>query len=67
MLNVRCRCGKIVCQLVNVPEAPKTESSGQAPPDSGPAIVLLCRHCKSYVVLEVAQITAVDTRSSALR
>jgi len=34
MENVRCKCGKIVCQL------------------KGNVVLIKCRHCKRFVVLE---------------
>lgn len=36
MENVRCRCGKIVCQL------------------KGNVVLVKCRHCKRFVILEFA-------------
>lgn len=63
MVNIRCKCGKIVCQLEDVPELPRTEeSTGSAP---GPGVVILCRHCKSYVVLRVPVVTAIQNRIPA--
>lgn len=58
MQNIRCRCGKIVCQVDNMPELPKVEESSRPP--SGPAAVILCRHCKRYVVLRFPALTGIQ-------
>lgn len=61
MQSIRCRCGKIVCQLDNMPHVPKVEDVAQVP--KGPGIVILCRHCKRYVVIQVPAVTAVSFAS----
>lgn len=65
MINVRCRCGKIVCQVENLPEVPRRldahQEDGYDQPQS-PAVVILCRHCKSYVVLHVPEVTSIFSR-----
>jgi hypothetical protein len=63
MQSIRCRCGKIVCQLENVPDPPRVEVTDR--PYEGPAAVILCRHCKSYVVLHLPTITAVNYSTAA--
>jgi hypothetical protein len=62
MQSIRCRCGKIVCQVENMSELPRIE---EAPPTAlqGPAAVILCRHCKRYVVLRFPTITSIYTAS----
>ena len=57
MYNVRCRCGKIVCQVANLPEPPRIQSARK--PADGPVAMILCRHCKTYVVLAVPAVSAV--------
>jgi hypothetical protein len=57
MQNIRCRCGKIVCQVANIGNPPCTVPSSTQP--TGPAAMILCRHCKTYVVLQVPAVTAV--------
>lgn len=61
MHSIRCRCGKIVCQLENMSEPPRVEE-GPHPVD-GPAAVILCRHCKRYVILRFTSLSAVYTAS----
>jgi hypothetical protein len=59
--NVKCQCGKIVCQVANMPDLPRTT---EAPASlDGPAAVILCRHCKRYVVLQIPGIKAVQFTS----
>lgn len=57
MYDIRCQCGKIVCQIQNVSVTPKVETSPV--PADGPAAVILCRHCKRYVVLRVPTVASV--------
>lgn len=57
MQDIRCQCGKIVCQISNVATPPKVESAPSAP--QGPAAIILCRHCKRYVVLRVPVVASV--------
>jgi hypothetical protein len=62
MQSIRCRCGKIVCQVENVPQVPQiVEDAPQGV--QGPAAVILCRHCKRYVVLQFPALTGVHTVS----
>ncbi|HYG60263.1 MAG TPA: hypothetical protein VD902_19515 [Symbiobacteriaceae bacterium] len=61
MHSIRCRCGKIVCQVDNMPHLPRVEDTATNP--AGPGIVILCRHCKRYVVLQVPSVTAVTYAS----
>lgn len=51
MQSIRCRCGKIVCQVEKLPGL----VLGEGVPESlaTPAVVILCRHCKRHVVLHV--------------
>lgn len=63
MQSIRCRCGKIVCQVENVSQVPQIEDG--PPVVQGPAAVILCRHCKRYVVLQFAALTGVRTVSQA--
>ncbi|MGE5673875.1 MAG: hypothetical protein ACM3XM_08300 [Mycobacterium leprae] len=58
MYSIRCRCGKIVCQVANVPEMPKVEETPQT--TQGPAAAILCRHCKTYVILRFPAVSAVQ-------
>lgn len=53
MRNVRCRCGKIICQAEKLLAVSYGE--GIAPSPQHPAVVILCRHCKRYVVLHLAE------------
>jgi len=64
MQSIRCRCGKIVCQVANLPTAPKVEDA--APAGQGPGLVILCRHCKRYVVLRVPTVTSVGFSEDAV-
>lgn len=64
MQNVRCRCGKIICQVVGVPVVPPVEVVS-APP-AGPAAVILCRHCKRFVMLRIPAITGIASTSGEL-
>jgi len=61
MHSIRCRCGKIVCQVENMPEPPRVEEGPGSM--NGPAAVILCRHCKRYVVLRFPALSAVYTTS----
>jgi len=61
MYSIRCPCGKIVCQVDNMPYLPKVEE--EATPIQGPAVVILCRHCKRYVVLKVPTISTMRIES----
>lgn len=63
MQSIRCRCGKIVCQLDNMPHTPKVEDVVEVP--KSPGIVILCRHCKRYVVIQVPTVSAVSFASAA--
>ncbi|MFZ5814945.1 MAG: hypothetical protein ACOY93_06535 [Bacillota bacterium] len=51
MRNVRCRCGKIVCQVESLTEVIYHDM--EPPTLREPAVMILCRHCKRYVVLKV--------------
>lgn len=62
MQTVRCRCGKIVCQLDNLPHLPKVDDSVHEP--RSPGIVILCRHCKGYVVIQVPAVDSVAYSSA---
>lgn len=46
MENVRCRCGKIVCQL------------------KGRVVLIKCRHCKRFVIMEFNDQEAHDDLST---
>lgn len=59
MHSIRCQCGKIVCQVENLPQSPKVEDVPRTV--NGPAAVILCRHCKRYVVLRFPSLSAVYT------
>lgn len=59
MRSIRCRCGKIICQVVNMPELPRVEEVSSAMPD-GPAAVILCRHCKRYLILRIPSVTSMQ-------
>lgn len=63
MQSIRCRCGKIVCQVENVPQLPRMEEGPQAL--QGPAAIILCRHCKRYVVLRFPALSGIYTTSDA--
>jgi hypothetical protein len=63
MQSIRCRCGKIVCQVENLPDSVRVESSDR--PCEGPAAVILCRHCRSYVILRIPAINAVRYTSTS--
>lgn len=60
--SVRCQCGKIVCQVENVPDLKGVETTQSRAP-AGPAAVILCRHCKRYVVLRFPAVSAIYTVS----
>ncbi len=45
--NVRCKCGKIVCQL------------------KGKVVLIKCRHCKRYVILEFSDQEVQESESLA--
>ncbi|WP_418791252.1 hypothetical protein [Phosphitispora sp. TUW77] len=47
MEDIRCRCGKIVCQL------------------KGNVVLLKCRHCKRFVILEFANHQKLDDEGAA--
>ncbi|HWI54003.1 MAG TPA: hypothetical protein VNT01_17845 [Symbiobacteriaceae bacterium] len=57
MKDIRCQCGKIVCQVQNIAATPRVETSQQPAP--GPAAIIMCRHCKRYVVLRFPTIASV--------
>lgn len=59
MQEIRCQCGKIVCQIVNPSGMPNVNAAAPTQTD-GPSAVILCRHCKRYVVLSVPAITGVS-------
>lgn len=61
MYSIHCVCGKIVCQVDNMPTEPAVEYQGA--PVAGPSVVILCRHCKRYVVLQVPTVAAVKVTS----
>lgn len=65
MENIRCRCGKIVCQVANLPDSPRAQ--GVAPPRQSPTVVILCRHCKARVVLQVPELIGIDVQSGPQR
>lgn len=61
MYSIRCRCGKIVCQVANMPDPPVV---GEGSPSlQSPAAVILCRHCKRYVCLQIPTITGIHFTS----
>lgn len=62
MQSVRCQCGKIVCQVENMEELPRVELAPAHGPQ-GPAAVILCRHCKRYVVLRFPLLLSISTVS----
>lgn len=65
MQDVRCRCGKIVCQVDNLDTMPRMVSR---PPDpQAPAIVILCRHCKATVTITVPSILALSGAAPTAR
>lgn len=65
MQSVRCRCGKIVCQVANSPALPVV--SDDAPPSlNGPACVILCRHCKRFVVLRFPSLLSINVTSDLI-
>lgn len=47
MENVRCKCGKIVCQL------------------QGRVVLIKCRHCKRFVILEFSDQEGVESGQPA--
>jgi len=57
MQTIRCQCGKIVCEIQNMPVTPRIESKPLT--GTGPAAVIMCRHCKRYVILRVPAIASV--------
>ncbi|HYF80633.1 MAG TPA: hypothetical protein VD973_26280 [Symbiobacteriaceae bacterium] len=63
MQDIRCQCGKIVCQVINTPGMPKVVATPQTE-TTGPSAVILCRHCKRYVVLQVPTVTGVTYAST---
>lgn len=68
MVNVRCHCGKIICQLENVPvpdSVVNLRPEGVCRSDGHtPGIVILCRHCRSYVVIRTSELLAISTREA---
>lgn len=62
MYSIRCRCGKIVCQITDTEELPRTGLAPKVP--DGPVALILCRHCKTYVALEVPAVTSVSYTST---
>jgi|GEM_PF-1808539 len=63
MHSIRCRCGKIVCQVENLPAPPKVEEFSRKEDEAGPAAVILCRHCKRYVILRFPVLASVQVTS----
>jgi len=63
MQSIRCRCGKIVCQVANMPQVPRIVETPQAA--HGPAALILCRHCKRYVVLEFPTLTGIHVATDS--
>jgi hypothetical protein len=63
MQEIRCQCGKIVCQVINTPGMPKVVATPRTD-STGPSAVILCRHCKRYVVLQVPAVTCVAYASA---
>lgn len=61
MQSIRCRCGKIVCQVANAPVPSVNDETPQSL--QGPAAVILCRHCKRYVVLRFQSLSSVYVTS----
>ncbi|MFZ5827314.1 MAG: hypothetical protein ACOY94_23695 [Bacillota bacterium] len=61
MQSIRCRCGKIVCQVANVPALPVIDEATQSL--QGPSAVILCRHCKRFVVLRFPSLTSISVAS----
>lgn len=57
MLNIRCHCGKILCQVAHLQRLPDPEE-GPCILES-PSIVILCRHCRRHMVLTVPRVDAV--------
>lgn len=57
MQEIRCQCGKIVCQVDHIPEI--CLGDGPAESKTLPSVVILCRHCKRYVVLHIPGSAAV--------
>lgn len=66
MDSIRCRCGKIVCQVANIPDQ-NTWVRGEALSRQSPALVILCRHCKARVVLQVSAVLGIDVQSGPQR
>lgn len=62
MYSVRCLCGKIVCQVDHMSYLPRVEEASKPP--EGPAIVILCRHCRRYIVLCTPTITDISFTSN---
>lgn len=57
MINVRCQCGKILCQVAHLNGLPGGE---EGPPTlQTPSVVILCRHCKRHMVLTVPAVDGV--------
>lgn len=48
--------------LPRVEEAPPPSQAAQ----QGPALVILCRHCRRYLVLKVPTVTAISFQSSSV-
>ncbi len=63
MQSIRCRCGKIVCQVANLPQVPQIVETPEAV--HGPAALILCRHCKRYVVLQFPSLTGIHVTTDA--
>ncbi len=58
MHDIRCRCGKIVCQVENIPEVTQVDEKPGS--FNSPTAIILCRHCKRYVVLKFPAMTGVN-------
>lgn len=65
MHNVRCRCGKIVCQAENLPGV----LQGEGAPEllATPAVVILCRHCKRHVILHIPATAVVHSTRDGIK
>jgi hypothetical protein len=65
MQELRCRCGKIVCELDNMELGPRLSTA--VPDPKAPAVVIMCRHCKNKVVIQVPAVLAVSGGAAAAR
>lgn len=62
MNTIRCRCGKVICQVANMPAPPHIAELHDA--IDGPAAVILCRHCKRFMVLRFPSLEGIASASS---